>query len=96
MQHLVKDFERTFDLVVYDTPPVLGLADASLLASHTDGVILVVTLNKTTRSAVSQAIATFKQANIPILGLVANSQTKGTSSSSYSYSYYGSQSKKRQ
>lgn len=46
MQHLVKDFERTFDLVVYDTPPVLGLADASLLASHTDGVILVVTLIK--------------------------------------------------
>ncbi|ANV87351.1 polysaccharide biosynthesis tyrosine autokinase [Picosynechococcus sp. PCC 7117] len=91
MQHLVKDFERTFDLVVYDTPPVLGLADASLLASHTDGVILVVTLNKTTRSAVSQAIATFKQANIPILGLVANSQTKGTSGNSYSY--YGYKSK---
>ncbi|ANV84717.1 hypothetical protein AWQ21_10185 [Picosynechococcus sp. PCC 7003] len=93
MKHLVEDFERTFDLVVYDTPPVLGLADTSLLASHADGVILVVTLNKTTRSAVSQAIATFKQANIPILGLVANSQTKGTSSSSYAYSYYGSQSK---
>ncbi len=91
MKHLVEDFERTFDLVVYDTPPVLGLADTSLLASHADGVILVVTLNKTTRSAVSQAIATFKQANIPILGLVANSQTKGTSSNSYSY--YGSQSK---
>ncbi|WP_099237340.1 GumC family protein [Synechococcus sp. BDU 130192] len=96
MKHLVEEFERTFDFVVYDTPPVLGLADTSLLASHADGVILVVTLNKTTRSAVSQAIATFKQANIPILGLVANSQTKGTSSSSYSYSYYGSQSKKRQ
>ncbi|MBV5259699.1 polysaccharide biosynthesis tyrosine autokinase [Synechococcus moorigangaii CMS01] len=87
MKHLIEDFERMFDFVVYDMPPVLGLADASLLASHADGVILVVTLNKTPRSAVTEAIATLKQAKIPILGVVANSQTKGTSAS-YS-SYYG-------
>ncbi|MEB3226665.1 MAG: polysaccharide biosynthesis tyrosine autokinase, partial [Synechococcus sp.] len=94
MRHLVEDFERTFDLVIYDTPPVLGLADSSLLASHADGVVLVVTLNKTTRTAVSEAIAVLKQANIPILGVVANSQTKGTSKSSYAYSYYESRSNK--
>ncbi|BAW96828.1 putative protein involved in exopolysaccharide biosynthesis [[Synechococcus] sp. NIES-970] len=76
MKHLVQDFEQMFDLVIYDMPPILGLADASLIASHADGVILVVTLNKTPRSAVAEAIATLKQANIPILGVCGGQQPR--------------------
>lgn len=86
-QQLMQDFEKSFDLVIYDTPPLLGLADASLIASHTDGIVLVVCLDKTDRLAVSQAIDVLKQAKIPLLGVVANSRK---SSRSNSYGYYQS------
>ena len=40
-----------YDLVLYDTPPALGLADASLVAEHLDGIVLLVSLNRVDRPA---------------------------------------------
>jgi Mrp family chromosome partitioning ATPase len=74
----------SYDLVIYDTPPLTGLADASLLAPHTDGVVIVVGLDRTDRTAVKQAIEGLKQAHTPILGMVANG-SKNHFSSSYNY-----------
>ena len=87
MQQLMRELEQSFDLIIYDTPPLLGLADASLLAPHTDGIVLVVGLGKTNRSALTQAIENLKQAKIPILGLVANGQRKDAFSSYSDYTY---------
>ncbi|KAM3101353.1 GumC family protein [Phormidesmis sp. 146-12] len=72
MQQLVNYFETVFDLVIYDTPPLLSLADSSLLATHTDGMILVVDLGQTDRPEIAQTLDTLKTARIPILGMVAN------------------------
>ncbi|MBN8559294.1 MAG: polysaccharide biosynthesis tyrosine autokinase [Leptolyngbya sp. UWPOB_LEPTO1] len=72
MQVLMEDLQAAFDLVIYDTPPVLNLADSSLLASQAGGLILVATLRKTIRSAVMDAIENLETAHIPILGIVAN------------------------
>ena len=41
---------QQFDLVLFDTPPVLGLADAALVAEHCDGLIMVVSLDRVDRS----------------------------------------------
>ncbi|MFM7427683.1 MAG: GumC family protein [Elainella sp.] len=87
MQQLMRELEQSFDLIIYDTPPLLGLADASILAQHTDGIVVVARLGKTSRSAVSQALDNLKQAKIPILGLVANGQRKDIFSSYGDYSY---------
>lgn len=72
MKQLMERLTQAFDLVIYDTPPLLGLADTNLLASHTDGVLLVVRLNKTDRVAFKQALENLKVSQIPLLGLVAN------------------------
>lgn len=87
MQQLMREMEQSFDLIIYDTPPLLGLADASLLAPHTDGIVLIVGLGKTNRSALTQALDGLKQAKITILGLVANGQQKTTFSSYSDYTY---------
>ncbi|HEY9645946.1 MAG TPA: polysaccharide biosynthesis tyrosine autokinase [Chroococcidiopsis sp.] len=64
---------KVFDLVVYDMPPLMGLADVSLLASHTDGVVIVASLGKRGgASALKQMLSRLNQANLPILGIVAN------------------------
>lgn len=77
MPHLMAALHKAFHLVIYDTPPLEGLADTNLIAPHTDGVLLVATVGKTSRPAVVQAIDGLKTSQVPILGIVAN-QVKTT------------------
>lgn len=79
MQNLARQFEAAFDLVIYDTSPLLGLADSSLVATNTDASILVVGLGKTHRSAVEKALEQLKISQTPVLGVVANGVTNSTS-----------------
>ncbi|MGK7874553.1 MAG: GumC family protein [Xenococcaceae cyanobacterium] len=91
MQQLMKQLQTKalFDLVIYDLPPILGFADATILAPATDGVILVVKMGKTERSAVKQSIEQLKISQVSVLGVVANSVSNHAHGSShYYYSYY--------
>lgn len=72
MEHLMEQFQGFFDLVIYDTPPLVGLADANLLAAKADGIILIVGLDKTNRGLVAKAIEGLRMARSSILGVVAN------------------------
>jgi len=87
MQHLVAQFEENFDLVIYDTPPLLGLADSSLLSAHTDGIVLVVGLGRTDRSALMQALDGLKISSTTVLGIVANG-VKADAAGNYYNAYY--------
>jgi len=89
MQSMMDKFQQTFDLVIYDAPPLLGLADASLLAPYTDGLILVVKIGQTDRAALTQALERLKPSQIPVLGIVANNVQR--SFESYSYQKYQSE-----
>ena len=82
MQNLVERFQATFDLVIFDTPPLLGLADAKLLAAHTDGIVMVVGLGKTDRSVLTEVLYGLKMSRARVLGLVANG-VKGYTTTSY-------------
>jgi capsular exopolysaccharide synthesis family protein len=68
-----------YDIVLYDTPPALGLADAALLAEHLDGLLLLVSLNKVRRELPAEAIKRIEQAGAPMLGIVTNSGVPGAS-----------------
>ncbi|HEY9300754.1 MAG TPA: polysaccharide biosynthesis tyrosine autokinase, partial [Phormidium sp.] len=92
MQTLMTDFQSAFDLVIYDTPPLVGFADASILATPTDGVILVVGLGKTDRYPLTQALDTLRISGTPILGLVANGVKNYTTRWHDSYDRYYNQS----
>lgn len=61
-----------FDLVLYDTPQALGIADAALLAGHLEGIVLLVGLNRVDRSLPKEAIARIREAHVPLLGIVTN------------------------
>jgi len=74
MKRLMADLHNSFDLVIYDTPPLLGLADASLLAPNTDGILLVVRIDKTDSSKIQQALDHLKISPINVLGIVGNGQ----------------------
>ncbi|NDJ15871.1 GumC family protein [Myxacorys almedinensis] len=72
MKRLSEYFHAMFDLVIYDAPPLLNLADSKLLASHTDGMILVTGLGKTSRFELTQVLDRLQTARTPVLGMVAN------------------------
>jgi capsular exopolysaccharide synthesis family protein len=88
MAYLMEQFHAVFDLVIYDTPPLLGLADAQLLSAHTDGVILVGGLGKTDRSTLMQALDRLRTSSTTVLGIVANGVRGYTTHSYYNYQHY--------
>ncbi len=72
MKDLMEQLQVAFDLVIYDAPPLLGLADVPLLAAQTNGVVLVAGLGKLKRSLLEQTLDELKVSGTPILGVVAN------------------------
>ncbi|WP_256874363.1 polysaccharide biosynthesis tyrosine autokinase [Nostoc sp. C057] len=74
MKQLMTDFQKNFDLVIYDAPPLVGLADASLIAPHTDGLLIVVRIHKTNSSILKIALDNLKIYRLNILGIVCNGQ----------------------
>ena len=56
MLYLMEQFQTFFDLVIYDSPPLVGLADAHILAAQTDGTLLVVKIDRTYSSLVDKAL----------------------------------------
>ncbi len=87
MQNIMHQLRQEFDLVIYDTPPLLGFADSSLLATHTNGIVLVVRAGKTERSALMQALDRLKLSRATILGTVFNCTREHNSSNAYNYYY---------
>lgn len=75
MQNFIERSQAHFDLVVYDTPYLLGRIDANILAAQSDGVVLVTGLRKTPRSSIKQVLEELKTSRISVLGMVANSFT---------------------
>ncbi|MEA5626084.1 GumC family protein [Nostoc sp. UHCC 0251] len=84
MKQLMADLHNRFDLVIYDAPPLVGLADASIIAPHTDGLLMVVRIHKTNSSMIKMALDNLKTARLNILGVVSNAK-KNNSNSLNSY-----------
>ncbi|MEY3222438.1 MAG: hypothetical protein RLZZ203_1294 [Cyanobacteriota bacterium] len=90
MRQLMEYFHQSFDLVIYDSPPILGLVDVRLIAPHTNGLILVARMNQTDKSALLQVQDSLKTYPINVLGLVVNGD-KSQSGSYYVHYRYSDQ-----
>lgn len=70
MQKLMTEFEQTYDLVLLNAPPVLGMVDSLLLGSCCRGVVLVARIDLVTKTALTETTAMLKKFNA--IGLIAN------------------------
>jgi receptor protein-tyrosine kinase len=84
---LLEQLPSVFNWVLLDSPPLLFAADASLLATVTDGTVLVVRIGVTTIDSVTRAMQSLCENNV--LGIVANGARAGELYSKYTY-YYSS------
>jgi len=85
---LVQSLPRLFNWVIIDTPPLLFSADANLLSTITDGVLMVVRIGATTYDNVIRAMQSLCENNV--LGIVANGARATELYSKYTY-YYSKQ-----
>jgi capsular exopolysaccharide synthesis family protein len=72
MRHIVDELQKTFDLVIYDTPQLKDYTDATFLTGHLDGLIMVVGIAKTHQSVTEDILAQLNKFHLPCLGVVAN------------------------
>jgi polysaccharide biosynthesis transport protein len=86
MEQLRSDY--CYDLVIYDTPPILGFADGRILAKYTNGVILIAKIDTTDRHLLQQNLENLSIAGIPILGMVVNNVSRESQGSHYYTKYY--------
>lgn len=88
MARTMATLSERYDTVLLDSPPVLAIADAVVLARHAGSVVLVVDLKRSRRRAVRRAVQTLRGVDAPLLGLVNNRARE----SAAEYGYYSARS----
>ncbi len=87
MHQLMEQFAREYDIVIYDTPPLAGFADAHIVATHTDGLLLVTRVDQTKQAMLDQVIEGLSLVPTKVLGIVINDSRQPMNPGLYS-SYY--------
>jgi len=96
MRALIAQAKESYDWVIIDSPPSLGLPDASVLATLADGVVIVCSGDKTPRQALSAVSHQLNTVGARVLGVVLNRVNMDRHSYYYGryYStYYGTEEK---
>ena len=88
LPELIELFKTQFEMIIIDTPPMLQMPDARVVARSADGVILVVRANSTTRDAALAARQRFSEDGTRLLGTILNDWNPKHSPNGY-YGYYG-------
>ncbi len=86
MEHLVSQLRADFDVIIFDAPPLLQVADSRITSKLTDGVVLVVGCTTSDRQRVLKAKEQLDLAEAKILGVVLN-RRELTDDSAYQYYY---------
>jgi capsular exopolysaccharide synthesis family protein len=69
---LMDQARQQFDYVFIDTPPTQAVSDPTIIARHTDGVLLILDAQKTRKNSVRQGIRSLQANGIEVLGTVTN------------------------
>lgn len=77
LAELIDRLRNEFELIVLDTPPLLPVSDARLFGRASDGVLLVVRVNQTTRQDAVRARNVLMSDRVPILGTIFNDSKEG-------------------
>ncbi|HVG25619.1 MAG TPA: capsular biosynthesis protein, partial [Thermoanaerobaculia bacterium] len=88
MKHLIAEIRSKYAYVIFDSPPVLAVTDAIVLAAAADGVVLTVHGGKTPRELVQRSAERLRQANIPVLGALLNNLDLHQYGYTYKKGYY--------
>lgn len=89
LPEILEEAGSEYDLIVVDSPPILGFPEPLQMAAAVDGVVMVAKAGETNRKAVGSALGTLQRVRANVVGLVLNSVTSNMSDSYRYYGYYG-------
>lgn len=88
MDRLIATLSETFDLLIFDTPPLLAASDAAILSKKTDGALVVVRAGHTEQGAILAAVHQLATVGGRILGTVLNDPDAEVPKYANFYGYY--------
>jgi len=95
IRNLFEELKSRFDRIIVDSPPILSVADTSLLANIVDGVILVIQGAHTRLEAIKRAKNKILEAKGKIIGVVINNVVIEKADRYYYYYYYSEEVKQK-
>ncbi|MCB2296765.1 CpsD/CapB family tyrosine-protein kinase [Clostridium tagluense] len=98
MKNFIEQLKKTYDFIILDTPPIVLVTDAQILAQYTDGCLLVISSGEAERDSVIKSKGLLEKVNAKILGIVLNkvdSKKKGYYHYQYEYGGSGKEGKSR-
>jgi capsular exopolysaccharide synthesis family protein len=91
-ESLIKSFSKNYDYVILDSPPILPVSDASIIATSVDGVLLVIHAGNTKKTQYQGAIDAIESVNSSVLGVMLNmipADSRRAQDYGYKYGYAG-------
>lgn len=85
-EKFLENARKKFDLVIFDTPPILAVTDGQIIANKCDGTILVVSAGKTEKQQAQRAKELLEKAKGKLLGAILNNKKQ---SQNHYYYYHG-------
>ena len=83
MEEVIATLANEADQVIFDTPPVLAVTDAAVLATRVDGVLLVISAGKTRREYARTAVQRLEQIDARLVGSVLTNVQMGAGFTGY-------------
>lgn len=87
MPKLIHSASKEFDVLIIDSPPVMGLADAPIIARHTSATLFVVAAKQATRKSVSTALKRLQDSGANVVGVTMTKFRLEKYDYNYSYGY---------
>jgi capsular exopolysaccharide synthesis family protein len=87
MTDLVCTLELKWDIILFDSPPIVAVTDSSMISAEIDALVMVVKAGQTDRSAVDRALDTISNVRSPLIGVILNGANPETLAGKYSYYY---------
>ncbi|HWE52842.1 MAG TPA: polysaccharide biosynthesis tyrosine autokinase, partial [Bryobacteraceae bacterium] len=88
LPQIIEEAAREYDLIILDSPPLIGFPEPLHMAATVDGVLVVTRAGHTSRKGVSSVVAMLNRLHANIVGVVLNEVTPGMSDSYYYHQYY--------
>jgi len=86
---LLREIKAHCDTLIFDSPPVLSVTDALLLAEHAEAALLVTAARQTRRDAIVKALDTLRRSGVDVIGSILNKVRETELGYYYSHYYYG-------
>jgi len=89
LEKILEEAEPEYDLIIVDSPPMLGFAEPLQMAAIVDGVVVITVAGQTSRTAVASVLTSLRRLKANVIGVALNEVREDMSDRYYYYGYYG-------